>query len=175
MNFIYDYFPIICFFIAYKIAGIYWATVIAIIASGLQVGVYWFRHKKFEKVHLVTLVLIIVLGGMTIIFHKPIFIQWKPSIVYLLFTILLIGCRHVGSKKSLLIHLLGKKVQLPEKVWWHLNYAWAIFFFLLGFLNIYVVYNYSLDSWVYFKLFGTLGLTLLFVVFQGIYIYRHLE
>lgn len=174
MKFLYDYFPIICFFIAYKLYGIFVATAVTMVASALQVGFFWLKNRRFEKIHLMTLALIIVLGGFTLIFHKQIFIKWKPSIIYWLFALILYGAR-LFRRKSILGNLLGDKIKVPENIWRRLDIFWATFFFGMGFLNLYVAYYYSTNSWVNFKLFGTLGLTIVFVIIQALYMVRHME
>ena len=173
MKLLFDYFPIICFFIAYKFFGVYIATAVTMGACALQNLIYWLIHKRFEKLHVITLISVFLLGGFTLIFHKAIFIQWKPTIIYWVFAVVLFSSQFF-SKKNLLSHMLGEKVILPKKIWGHLNTAWIIFFIFLGFLNIYVMYHYSLDAWVNFKLFGTLGLTLVFTVAQAIYMSRYM-
>src|SRR3990167_9302576 len=105
MKLLFDYFPILCFFIAYKIYGIYVATAVAMIACALQNIVYGLAHKRFEKLHVITLICVFVLGGFTLIFHKPAFIQWKPTIIYWAFSIVLLGSQWVG-KKNLLSRML---------------------------------------------------------------------
>ena len=174
MKLLYDYFPIICFFIAYKLWGIYVATAVTMGASILQVSAYWLMHRKFEKVHLVTMALILVLGGATLFFHKTIFIKWKPSIIYWLFSVLLIGS-HFFGKLTLIHRLIGDKIKLPQKVWARINFSWGLFFLFMGFLNLYVLYHYSTSSWVNFKLFGTLALTIVFIIAQVLYMSRHME
>lgn len=174
MKFLFDYFPIICFFVAYKFYGIYTATAVTMGASVLQVSAFWLKNRRFENLHLIILGLVLVLGGATLLLHKQIFIQWKPSIVYWVFALILFASQIFGNR-PLLQRMLGDKLKLPMPVWSRVNFAWAIFFLLLGFLNIYVVYNYTTDAWVNFKLFGTLGLTLLFVIVQAIYMARHME
>lgn len=174
MKLLFDYFPILCFFIAFKFWGVYVATAVAMGACALQNAVYWLKHRRFEKLHVITLISVVVLGSFTLIFHKAIFIQWKPTIIYWVFAIALLFS-HFFSHKNLLVRMLGDKILLPEKIWARLNMAWAVFFILLGFLNIYVMYHYSLNSWVNFKLFGTLGLTLAFTIAQAIYMSRYVE
>lgn len=174
MKFLFDYFPIICFFIAYKIAGIYTATAIAIAACVLQNVFYWLRHKRFEKMHLIVLVSVAVLGGLTLIFHRSIFIKWKVSIVYWIFACVLLFGQFI-LKKNFLARMLEKQVTLPVKIWDKLSIAWSVFFIFLGLLNTYVIYHYSTDAWVNFKVFGTLGLTLIFVVAQAVYMAQHME
>lgn len=173
MKFLFDYFPIICFFIAYKIGGIYTATAVAIATSILQVGVYWLRHKKFEKMHVITMLFIVILGGATLIFHRSIFIKWKPTIVYWIFSLVLLVSQFT-TKKTLMQRMFKDKIELPLKVWSRLNMSWAIFFLGLGFLNLYVVYHYNTNAWVNFKLFGTLGLMMAFIIAQAVYMSRHM-
>jgi len=174
MKFLFDYFPIICFFIAYKFGGIYVATAVAMAASALQLAGYWLKHRRFEKLHVITFIFIIVLGSLTLIFHKSIFVKWKPTIVYWIFSGVLFGS-HFFAKKPVMQSMLADKVSLPDKVWPRLNMSWAIFFLALGILNLYVVYNYNTNAWVNFKLFGTLILMLAFIIGQAFYIAKHMK
>lgn len=174
MKLLFDYFPILCFFIAYKFYGVFTATTVTMAACVLQNLLYWLKHKRFEKLHLITLFSVLILGGFTLLFHQAIFIQWKPSIIYFIFAAILLFSQYV-SKKNLLAHLLGDKIHLPKTIWNQLNLAWSLFFIFLGFLNLYVVYHYSINAWVNFKLFGTLGLTLVFSIVQAVYISKHIE
>ena len=174
MKFIFDYIPIIAFFVAYKIWGIYVATAVAMVASALQVVLYWLKFRQFEKMHIITLILIIFLGSSTLIFHEEIFIKWKPSVIYWVFSVVLLGSHWFG-KKNLVNKMMGDKIDLPDKAWRTLNFSWAIFFFGLGWLNLYVVYFYSTNAWVNFKLFGTLGLIFIFVVLQAFYMAKFLK
>jgi len=174
MKFLFDYIPILCFFVAYLFYGIYVATAATMAASLLQVGGFWLTHRRFEKLHLITLAFVFLLGGATLLLHNPIFIKWKPSIVYWIFAVALTFSHFVGSN-NLMHRMLSDKIKVPQKVWDQLNIAWASFFALMGFVNLYVVYHYSTDTWVYFKLFGTLGLMLVFVILQALYMARHME
>lgn len=174
MKFLFDYFPIICFFIAYKIWGIYVATAVAIGTSILQVAAYWLRHRRFEKLHLITMAFIVLLGGATLIFHKAIFIQWKPTIVYWIFSLVLLFTQFV-TKQTLMHRMFKDKIEMPLHIWSRLNMSWAIFFLLLGALNLYVVYHYSLNAWVNFKLFGTLGLMIAFILIQAVIMSRYMQ
>jgi len=168
MKLLFDYFPIICFFIAYKLWGIYVATAVTMVACALQNAVYWLVNRRFEKLHLITLVIVCVLGALTLFSHKSIFIKWKPSIIYWAFAIALLVSQWFTTK-NIIFRMLSDKITLPTRVWKQLNMAWAIFFIFMGFLNIYVVYHYDTNAWVNFKLFGTLGLTLVFVIGQAFY------
>jgi len=174
MQFLYDFFPIIIFFTIYKIAGIYAATASAIIVSFIQVVLHWFKHHKFSQMQLITFFIILLFGGATLILHKPIFIKWKPSIIYWLFAIAFLGSHFIG-KKPLIHHMMGKKIELPNKIWRRLNFIWVMFFALLGFVNIYVVYHFNTNTWVNFKLFGILGATIIFVLIQAFYLARFVK
>lgn len=172
MKFLIDFFPIALFFIAYKIWGIYVATAIAIGTSVLQVSYEWIRFRKVDKMQWATLVLIVVLGGATLFFHKEIFIKWKPTIINWVFAAVFWGSHYIG-KDPIIKRMMNAQIQLPSKVWSTLNYSWVGFFFLSGVVNLYVVYNFSTDVWVNFKLFGVLGMTFLFVILQAVYLSRY--
>ena len=172
MKFLFDYFPIICFFIAYKIKGIFFATAIAMIISALQVAVFWFIYKKIEKIHIITLFMILILGGTTLILHDALFIKLKPSVIYWIFSVMFLVTQFIGER-TLTERLLGDKLEAPKNVWRTINWSWAIFFLLLGFLNLFVVYHFSTNAWVNFKLFGTLGIMLVFIVLQSLYLAKH--
>lgn len=174
MKFLFDLFPVILFFIAFKIYGIYVATAVAIVASIAQVSFVYAKHKKVENIHLITLALIIILGGMTLIFHDETFIMWKPTIVNWGFALVFLGSHFIG-KKLIIRRMMENALSLPSRVWRKLSLMWVVFFVLSGFVNIYVAYNYDMDTWVNFKLFGLMGMTLIFILIQGIYISRYMN
>lgn len=198
MKILFDLLPIILFFGAYKLAGsndvaahelasrwlgdgipltqapILIATAVAILATCLQIGWVWWRHRKVDKMMWISLTLITVLGGATLFFHNPDFIKWKPTALYWLFAIVLAGSALL-LRKNLIRSMLEHQVRLPDPVWVRLNIAWASFFLLMGGLNLYVAYSFSEDTWVNFKMFGGLGLMFLFVLGQGYYLSRHIE
>ncbi|MEM9242702.1 MAG: septation protein A [Pseudomonadota bacterium] len=174
MQMFFEFLPIIVFFIVYKISGIYAATAAAIIVSVLQTGIYWLKNKKLDRLQLGMLVLIVVLGGATLLLHKPIFIKWKPTVINWLFALVFLGSQFVG-KRPLIATMLGGKISLPDKVWRQLNYSWSLFFILMGAANIIVAYHFSTNTWVNFKLFGVLGLTVLFVLIQAFYLAKHID
>jgi intracellular septation protein len=173
MKLLFDFFPIFIFFISYKLFGIYTATAIAMAASLIQVVFFRFKYQHYEKMHLFNLGIIFILGGATLFFHNPWFIKWKPTGIYWLTSIVLLGSSLV-SNKPLIQTMMEGNISLPQRIWNRLNYAWAIFFILLGGINLYVAYYYSTDVWVNFKLFGGAGFTLVFVLLQAIYLARHL-
>ena len=174
MKLLTDFFPILLFFIVYKLFGIYHATVVAIAASLLQVIVYRLIYKRFERMHIFSLVIITVLGGATLFLHDPQFIKLKPTGVYWVSSLLLWGSMFIGSK-PIIQKMMDSNISLSSTVWKRLNHAWAVFFLAMGFLNLYVVFNYSTDTWVNFKLFGGLGITLIFVFMQALYLTRHIN
>ncbi len=174
MKLLFDFFPIILFFIAYKLVGIYIATVVAMIAALLQTISFRVKHRRFEFTHIITLAIIFILGSATIIFHDAMFIKWKPTVVYWLFALLFLGTQFIGNK-TLIQRMMDGKLTLPNFIWTRLNLSWAVFFTTMGVANLYVVYHYSTNAWVNFKLFGTLSLTIVFVVIQSLYIAKHIE
>jgi intracellular septation protein len=173
MKFLFDLFPILLFFMAYKLYDIYVATAVAIFAALLQTGLFWLKHRKFEKMHVITLGILILFGGLTLALRDPVFIKWKPTVVNWLFGIAFIGSRFIG-KRTLVERMMSHAITAPGPVWLRLNWAWVVFFFGMGLLNIYVAYNFSEDTWVNFKLFGMMGLTLLFVFGQAFYLSRYM-
>lgn len=173
MKILYDFFPILLFFIAYKLYGIYAATATAIIATFAQVAIFWLRHRRVEKMHIITLGIIVLFGGATLILRDPVFIKWKPTIAYWLFAATFLGSQFVGEK-NLIERMMGHAIHATRSVWTRLNLAWIVFFVLMGLVNLYVAYTYSEDTWVNFKLFGLMGLTMLFVLGQGVVLSRYI-
>lgn len=215
MKLLYDFFPIALFFLAYQLAGIYAATVVAILASIAQVSHSWLKTRNVETMHVVSLVLIVSLGSLTLILQDKAFIMWKPTLVNWMFACVFLATSLIGSKP--LIHrVLGSQLELPTHVWKRLNLLWVGFFILSGAANVYFVKSFQMaetalisaapeldastisdlncvadfndierqlcqaakdseDNWVNFKLFGMMGLTFLFVIIQGFYLYRFMD
>lgn len=182
MKFLYDLFPLLLFFAAFKLYDIYVATAVAIVASFVQVAAFWWRHRRFETLHVVTLGVIVVFGGLTLFLQDDTFIKWKPTLVYWILATLVLGSQVIG-KQTAIQRLLGKQLTLPAAVWARQNFAWGVFFLALGALNLYVAFYYAphldaasrQDIWVNFKVFGLLGLTLVFTVLQALWMARHLK
>lgn len=175
MTIIFDFLPIFIFFAVYKFTNdLILATAVLIPATILQVAYNWFKNKKIEKMHLVSLILVVLLGGATIALGDGDFIKWKPTVVNWLFAVAFLGSQFIGSK-NVLQHLMADKLDLPFKVWRTLNLAWVAFFVLSGLINLYVVYNFSEEIWVDFKLFGLLGMTIVFIILQGLYLSAHIK
>lgn len=174
MKFLFDFFPIALFFIAFKMGDIYLATMTAIVASVVQV--LWSRYKtgRFEKLPLITLGTIVILGGATLFFRNELFIKWKPTALYWLLALTLLISQFIG-KKPLMQRLLEQNIALPAKIWQQLNLSWTLFFATMGVANLYVVYHFDTNTWVNFKLFGTMGLTLVFILIQGLYMTKYFK
>lgn len=175
MKLLFDFLPILIFFGVYKYSGdLILATAVLIPATILQVAYTWFKHKTVEKMHVVSLVLVILLGGATVLMGDGDFIKWKPTIVNGLFALAFLGSQFIGEK-NFIQRMMGDKLELPHKVWRTLNLAWVGFFLVSGIANLVVAFQFSEEVWVNFKLFGLLGMTIVFVIIQGIYLSSHLQ
>ncbi len=174
MKLFLDFFPIVLFFATFKAFGIFAATAVAIVATVTQIG--WLRYKNgvVEPMQWVSLGVIVVFGGATLLTQDETFIKWKPTVLYwLMGGALWIG--YIVFKRNFLRQLMGAQLELPEPVWKVLLHSWASFFALMGVLNIWVANHFDTDTWVSFKLFGGLGLMLVFVVLQGMYLSRYIK
>mgnify|MGYP001814570410 FL=1 len=174
MKLLYDFFPIVLFFIAYKMYDIYVATAVAIAAAAIQTAGFWLKHRRFEKMHLVTLGLLVVFGGLTIFLRDPVFIKWKPTVINWLFAAVFMGS-HWVSDKLLIERMMEHAVEAPRPVWIRLSWAWILFFIGIGLLNLYVAFTFPEETWVNFKLFGMLGITFAFVIGQAFYLGRYMQ
>jgi intracellular septation protein len=150
------------------------ATLVVIVATLAQIAFMLARGKKIDLMLWISLALVTVLGGATVWFHNETFIKWKPSVLYWAMGLSFLISQWV-FRKNLLHTLMGGQLELPPDVWQRLNLAWVAFFGLMGVLNLYVAYSFSTDTWVNFKLFGGLGLMLLFTLAQGLYLSRHIQ
>lgn len=187
MKLFFDFLPIVLFFIAYKlgggtyhfdgqsydIKGIYVATAVMIVATVCQNSYNWVRHGKLEKSHLITLVLVVLLGGATLWLQDPNFIMWKPTVVNWLFALGFLGAQ-LFTSQSLLERMMAEHLKLPSAIWSRLNVAWILFFIISGIANIYVAFNFDEATWVNFKLFGLLGLTIVFIIGQSFYLSQYI-
>jgi intracellular septation protein len=215
MKFLFDFFPLLLFFVAFKFFGIFTATAVVIVATVIQVTWFRLRTGRFEKMHLITMVLVSVLGGLTLALHAKSFVMWKPTAVNWAFAAIFLGSHFIG-KQPLIRRLLSAQIELPDRVWSRLSLMWVAFFFVAGAANIYFVRDYvaaetalraatpnieeskieNLDCaadftgdaqvlcetakhkeevWANFKVPGTIGLTIVFILLQGLYLARHLK
>lgn len=173
MKFLFDLFPVILFFAAFKIYDIYVATAVAIAATIIQISWVKLRHGKVDNMLIASGVIIVVFGGATLLLHDETFIKWKPTVLYWLFGLGLVVAR-IGFKKNLIRSMMEKQISMPDAIWSKLNNAWAGFFIFLGFLNIYIAYNFTTETWVNFKLFGTMILMFAFIIGQSLMISKYI-
>ena len=174
MKLLIDFFPIILFFAAFKLWDIYVATGVAIVATIAQIA--WLRYSrgKVEPMQWLSLGVIVLFGGATILAQDETFIKWKPTVLYWLMG----GALAIGQlvfRRNLLKSLMGSQMELPEPAWRAMNWSWTAFFAVMGVLNIWVAYQFDTNTWVNFKLFGGLGLMLAFVVGQALYLSRYMK
>ena len=203
MKFLFDMFPVILFFGVFKwgeghtaaaqsmvgeylsglVSGgsvgpeqapILLATAVAIVATIAQIGYLLMRRKKVDAMLWVSLAIIVVFGGATIYFHNEAFIKWKPTVLYWVFAVVLIGAQLLMNKNLIRLMMKGQ-IDLPDPVWTRLNLAWAAFFAAMGVINLYIAFNFPTSTWVNFKLFGFMGLMIAFVVAQTMFLSKYVK
>lgn len=199
MKFLFDFFPVALFFLVYKLFAdlppslveaanhlplvsldqnnpqdaILMATLVIILATIVQNALYFAMNRRFERMHLITLGILIVFGVLTLFLKDPVFIKWKVSIVNWAFALAFLASQYIGSRKSLTERMMSSAISVPPVIWTRTNLMWVTFFIFIGVINLVVAYNFSEDFWVDFKLFGVLGLTFVFIVAQVIYLQKH--
>lgn len=174
MKLLIDFFPIILFFAAFKFWGIYTATAVAIAATIVQIAYVRMRHGKVDAMQWLSLGVIVVFGGATLLAHSETFIKWKPTVLYwLMGGALLVG--QLFLRKNFIKTLMGTQIALPDTIWTRLNWGWTGFFITMGAINIWVAYTFDTNTWVNFKLFGSLGLMVVFIIAQALYLSRYVE
>ena len=169
MQLLFDFFPLVAFFVAFMLYDLYVATATIMVAMALQIAYQWFRHRKVNKMLLISGSLVAVFGGITLALRDPLFIQWKVTVVNWLFALAFLGSQLFGSK-TFTERAMGHAVELDPAVWRQLNTLWVVNFAVIGALNLYVMYNFDLQIWVYFKTWGMIGLSLLMALGQAIWI-----
>lgn len=203
MKLLFDLFPVILFFVVFKIAGahpeaaqafgsqylaflvaggevtlkqapILLSTAVAILATFGQVLWLLLRRQHVDNMLWVSLAIIVVFGGATIYFHDEQFIKLKPTVLYWCFAAALLGAQLL-LRKNLIRSMMGKQMSLPDPVWEKMNLSWGLFFAAMGALNLYVAFSFPLDIWVNFKLFGFMGLMIVFIIIQSLFLSRHLK
>lgn len=182
-----DFIPLLLFFIVYKmepralelaghslsVGGIFSATAVLIGASLVVYGLIFASQRRLEKGQWITLLACLVFGGMTLAFHSETFLKWKAPVVNWLFAVGFAASHFIGDR-PLIQRIIGHAVQLPAPLWTRLNLAWVAFFVVCGLANLYVAFTFQ-QFWVDFKVFGSLGMTLLFMVGQGVFLARHMH
>ncbi|MDA8328064.1 MAG: septation protein A [Betaproteobacteria bacterium] len=174
MKFLFDLFPVLLFFVAYKFFGIFVATWVAVASSVAQIAWLKLRGRKVDGMMWLSFGIIVVLGGATLISHNITFIKWKLTVLYWLYASILLGSDWF-YKKNLIRAMLGTQISLPDAIWRKLNLSWVSFFVFMGGLNLYVAYTFSTDIWVNFKLFGSLALMVVFIVVQSLVLNKYTE
>ena len=173
MKFFFDLLPVILFFVGFKLYGIFAATAIAIGTTLAMIVYSKIRHGKIEKMLLINGAIISVLGGVTLLLHDQTYIMWKPTVLYwLMAAVLLVS--NLFFNKNFIQQMMGKMLNAPKPIWDKVNLVWVVFLILLGFLNLYVAFNFSLDTWVNFKLFGVTGMMFIFVIVQTLLLRKYL-
>jgi intracellular septation protein len=172
MKFVFDLFPILLFFAAFKVGGIYIATGAAIGATCLQVGWVWLKHGKVDTMLWVSLGVIVIFGGGTLLEHDEIFIKWKPTVLDWMTAAALIVSATI-FRQNLIRKILEQHMELPDRVWERLNSAWAAFFATTGAANLFIAYHYPTETWIDLKVFGGMGLTVLFMIAQGFWLAKY--
>jgi intracellular septation protein len=175
-KFLFDLFPLILFFVAYRLADIYVATAVAIAAAVLQILWIKLTRKPIETMHWVNFAVIVFFGGATLWLQNEAFIKWKPTVLYWLFGAVLLVSKYLLDK-NLIQKLLGAKVSMPDIAWNKLNLSWALFFMVAGGLNLFVAFSglFSESQWVNFKVFGLMALLIVFVIAQSIWLGKHIQ
>lgn len=173
MHALFEYLPLVIFFVFYKFQDVYWATASLIVTSALQIIYFMAKKQPVPKRNLIFFGLIAVFGGLTIFFQNDAFLKWKVTIINGIFALVLIVSNYV-FKKNLLKQLVGENLTLPEHIWSRLNLSWALFFIFCGLLNIYIADNYPLDTWINFKVFGLTVLTFVFAIGSVASLYKYL-
>lgn len=182
MKFLFDFFPLIAFLLAFyfpedREQGIYYATATIIVASLIQVCLYWLFYRRWEKMHVVTLVVVLIFGGLTLWLRDDQFIKWKPTIVFWIFATVMLGSQFIGKRNIIqrILTMSDDSIDMPAHAWSILNLSWVIFFTVVGILNLYVAYHFSTEIWVNFKVYGITVLNLVFIVGQVFYMYRFMD
>jgi len=177
MKFLFEFLPILTFFIAFKTFDIYVATGVAIAITVLQMVWLKIKNQPITKMQIFNFLIILVFGSLTIFLHDKTFIMIKPTILYWSFALALAMSFYL-FKKNLIQMVLGKEVKLKddtdETIWSKVNLSWVIYFAVLGLLNLYVAYNFTEETWVNFKL-STIGLLVVFIVLQGLWLSKYIQ
>ncbi len=173
MHALFEYLPLVIFFVFYKFGDLYWATGSLIVTSALQILYYLYQKQPVPKRNWVFFGLIAVFGGLTIFLQDDSFIKWKVTIINTIFALALLISNHMFNK-NLIKEMMSENLPLPDSIWNKLNFAWAIFFLTCAVLNIYIAYNFSQETWVNFKVFGLMGLTLVFAIISVFSLYKYL-
>lgn len=173
-----DFIPALAFLVALFIPetreeGVYLATKVIIITTFLQVLILWIIHRRVEKQYLIILGVVLVLGSATLLFHDARFIKWKPTIVFWIFSLICLASEFIGQK-NIATRIMGSMFDAPVSVWKRVNLSFTVFFLALGFMNLYVAYNFDTETWAFFKVFGIMAINVVFVIALVSYMFRYI-
>ncbi len=171
MQLFVDYLPILVFFGAYFYKDIYFATMVLMVVMPVIMAVQWLLTKKLNRIYAVSTALVLALGGATLLLRNPLFLYWKPTVLNWAIALAFLGSQFIGSK-PFVQRMMGEAATLKDEQWHRLNFIWVLFFAAVGGINLYVAYSFSEATWVKFKLFGMLGLTIAFVIIQTLWLMR---
>jgi len=169
MQLLLEFFPLIAFFVAFVTFDLYVATATLIVAMALQIAYQWFRHRKVNKMLLISGALVAVFGGLTLALRNPLFLQWKVTVVNWLFAAGFLGSQLFG-RATVVERILGHAAELDKASWRQLNTVWIVTFAVIGALNLYIMYNFDLRVWAYFKTWGLIGMSLLLIFGSALWI-----
>ncbi|MEX0708851.1 MAG: septation protein A [Woeseia sp.] len=169
MQLLFDYVPIVIFIAAYFFKDIFFATAVLMVAMPTLMLLQWLMTRKINRMYLASTGLILVLGAATLFFRNATFLYWKPTVLNWAFALVFVGSQWIGDK-PVVQRLMERAVELSSAQWLRLNTLWAAFFIVIGGVNLFVAYNFSEEFWVTFKLFGMLGLTIVFIIVQSVWL-----
>jgi intracellular septation protein len=173
MNQILEWSPLIVFFVAFKLLGIYWATGALMAICVVVMVVHRLRTGRFKPMHVVTAVVAVVLGSATFLFHDVRFIQWKPTILLGGAAIAFLGSSLIGRQplaRRMLEGVFSEPLEMTRQGWRVINILWAAWFALLAAANIYIAHNFTESVWVNFKVFGISTAMLIFMIPQVVWL-----
>jgi intracellular septation protein len=173
MQLLFDFLPLLAFFIAYRAFDLYVATATLMVAMIVVVAFQWFKNRKVSGILIGSTVLVLVFGGITLVLRNPVFIQWKVTVVNWTVAAAFLASQ-LFSDKTLTQRTMGEALQLTPPQWRYLNSSWVVTFALIGAVNLYVMHNYDQATWVAFKVWGQIGLVLIAVVIQAVWISMHM-
>lgn len=177
MAFLYEIIPVFLFFIVFKFYDIYAATVVGIVATCIQVFLTRIFKGQWDRKELVVFLTFVIFGGMTLYFHDPIFVKWKPTIVFWVFALIIVGTQFFTAKpmmQRLMENMVEHNHLIPRRSWLLVNISWCLFFIVMGAINLFVAYSFSNNAWVNFKFYGITSALVLFSILQALYLMRYL-
>lgn len=173
MQAVVDFLPLLAFAVAYWLGGMHTAIATIMVAISLQVLITWLVKRTVSRMLLASAVLVVVLGGISLLLNNDLIFKWKPTVLNWVFAAVFLGSRYVGDRtiaQRILESVSKDEFKLSQTDWRRLNLMWVAFFLLSGAANIFVAYRFSEPVWVNFKLFGLTGMTLVFAVIQGLWL-----